>query len=50
MIDLVALAGSTALVDFFRPWPHARPTAPLAHVQNAMAVRQASDDFGASIS
>jgi glycosyltransferase involved in cell wall biosynthesis len=48
-VGLVALAGSTAVVDFFRSWRYANPNGPLAHLGNAMVVQQACNEFSPSV-
>ena len=48
-VGLLALAGSSAAVDFFRAWPHADPRGWRAHLRNAMAVRRACDTFAPSL-
>jgi glycosyltransferase involved in cell wall biosynthesis len=46
-VGLVALAGSGAPVDYFRPWPPAGGK--FAHLRNALALRAACNDFQPSV-
>jgi glycosyltransferase involved in cell wall biosynthesis len=48
-VGLVALAGSSAPVDFFVPWPEAYPTLPLAHLRNAILLRRACNEFAPTL-
>lgn len=47
-VGLVARAGSSVAVDFFCQWRHDDPEGAFAHAQNAMLLREACNDFGAS--
>jgi glycosyltransferase involved in cell wall biosynthesis len=48
-VGLVAIAGSSAAADFFRPWRDAAPGDRLAHLRNAVVLRQACDEFGPTV-
>ncbi|HEY7243348.1 MAG TPA: glycosyltransferase [Xanthobacteraceae bacterium] len=49
VVGLVAVKGSTALVDHFRPWRYAKPDDWIAHSQNAVSLMQACGEFGPSV-
>jgi glycosyltransferase involved in cell wall biosynthesis len=48
-VGLVALAGSGAPVDYFRPWPRQPAGGKFAHLCNAFALRAACNDFKPSV-
>lgn len=48
-VGLVALAGSGAPVDYFRPWPRQPARGKFAHLSNALALRAACNDFQPSV-
>jgi glycosyltransferase involved in cell wall biosynthesis len=48
-VGLVALAGSEAPADYFRPWPRQAGGDKFAHLGNAFALRAACNDFQPSV-
>jgi glycosyltransferase involved in cell wall biosynthesis len=48
-VGLVALAGSGAPVDYFRPWPRQPAGGKFAHLGNAFALRAACSEFQPSV-
>jgi glycosyltransferase involved in cell wall biosynthesis len=48
-VGLVAIEGSTAPVDYFRPWRCAKPDDRIAHLRNTVSLMQACHEFAPSV-